>query len=79
MNIIDNCAVDYIQANRTVETIGLKNTNRFFYIYNFEGNHFRVFTEILGLIRFFQFGKEPKYSFTDEQKLDKFILNFNWD
>lgn len=78
MNIINNCTVDYITSSRTIETVSLKNTDRFFYIYNYEGNHFRVFTQILDLIRFFQFGIEPKDSFLIESELDTFIENHNW-
>jgi hypothetical protein len=78
MNIINNCTVHYITASRTIETVSLKNTDRIFYIYNYEGNHFRVFTEILDLIRFFQFGTEPNNSFSNENELDDFLVNFNF-
>ena len=79
MNIINNCEGYYIRANRTVETISFKNIDRFMYVYNYKGNHFRVFTEITDLIAFFQFGKEPKNSFFKESQLDEFIANFKWD
>lgn len=79
MNTINNYTVDYITANKTIETISLKNTDRIFYIYNYEGNHFRVFTEIIDLLKFFQFGIEPKESFLTEFELDNFIKNHNWD
>lgn len=78
MNIINNCNVDYITASRTLETVNLKNTDRLFYIYNYEGNYFRVFTELIDLIKFFQFGTEPRQSFSNENDLDDFIENYKW-
>ncbi len=78
MNIINNCRVNYITPSRTIETVNIKNTDRVFYIYNYEGNHFRVFTEIIDLIRFFQFGIEPEKSFLTELELDDFIENYNF-
>lgn len=76
MNIINYCSVEYITASRTIETISLKNTNRLFYVYNYEGNHFRVFTEVLALVKFFEFGIEPKHSFLIESELEDFIENY---
>ena len=78
MNTISNCSVEYISASRTIETISFKNTDITLYVYNYCGNHFRVFTEILDLIKFFQFGKEPKLSFLDEHELDDFLENYNY-
>lgn len=79
MNIINNCTVDYITANRTIETISLKNTDGVFYISNYKGIHFRVFTEILDVIKFFQFGVEPKYDFSTENELDTFLENYQFN
>lgn len=79
MNTIDNCEVDYIRANRTLETISFKNTDRFIYVYNFEGKHYRVFTAMTDLIAFFQYGKEAKHSFIKEYQLDEFIARYTWD
>jgi len=51
----------------------LENTDKVFYVYNYEGNHFRLFTDVLGLVKFFEFGLEPKYSFLTETELESFI------
>jgi hypothetical protein len=73
MKTINNCLVDYITACRTIETINLEGIDKVFYVYNYEGNHFRLFTDVLGLVKFFEFGLEPKYSFLTETELESFI------
>ena len=78
MNIINNCSVEYITANKTIEIVSLKNTDRLFYIYNYEGRHFRVFTELLSLMSFFQYGVEPKHTFSNDEELDDFILSYSF-
>jgi hypothetical protein len=79
MNTISDCTVDYITASRTIETLSFKNSSKFLYVYNYEGTHFRVFTEVLELVRFFQFGIEPQQTFVSESELDNFIINSNLD
>lgn len=78
MNIINHCSVEYISANKTIEIVSLINSDRLFYIYNYKGNHFRVFTELLPLIFFFQFGIEPKYTFLNDDELDNFISSYSF-
>lgn len=45
------------------------------YVYNYEGSHFRLFTNLIDLIGFFQFGMEPKLDFSNELDLDDFLIN----
>lgn len=78
MNIINHCSVEYISASKTIEILSLKNSDSLFYIYNHEGNHFRVFTELLSLINFLQFGVEPKYTFSNDLELDDFISHYSF-
>ena len=78
MNIINHCSVEYITASRTIEIVSLKNTDSLFYIYNYEGNHFRVFTELLSLMSFFQYGDEPKHTFSNDEEVDDFISHYNF-
>lgn len=73
MNTIEFSNVEYIRASRTIETLRLKNSERIIYIYNYEGTHFRFFTDLIGLIQFFQLGVEPTKSFSKEEDLDNFI------
>lgn len=75
MNSIIQSQVYYLRPNRTIETILLKNIGKVVYVYNFEGNHFRLFTTLIDLVHFFQFGVEPKLDFSNELDLDNFLLN----
>ena len=78
MNTINHCNVEYITASKSIEIVSLKNTDSLFYIYNYEGNHFRVFIELLSLIQFFQYGIEPKNTFSNDEELDDFILSYSF-
>ena len=78
MNTITHCTVEYITSNKTLETVSLKNTDRLLYIYNYKGNHYRVFTELLSLIRFFECGVEPKHTFLTDEEVDDFILSYRF-
>lgn len=78
MNIINHCSVEYISASKTIEIVSLKNSDSLFYIYNYEGNHFRVFTELLSLIRFFQHSVEPEYTFSNDDEVDDFISSYSF-
>lgn len=81
MNKILPIATEYINPSRTIEILNLVNPkgSRQVYIYNFEGNHFRVFDSLLGLIRFFETRKEPEYSFSSEAELDAFLEKYGSD
>ncbi len=77
-NTINHCTVEYITSNKTIETVSFKNTDGLFYIYNYQGNHFRVFTELLSLISFFRYGVEPPYTFSNDEELDSFISTYSF-
>lgn len=76
MNTITQTNVYYISPSRTIETILIENLYKTIYVYNYEGNHFRLFTELIELVNFFQFGKESKLDFLNELDLDDYILNY---
>ncbi len=78
MNTINHFTVEYITPNKTIEIVSIKNSDNLFYIYNYQGNHFRVFTELLSLIRFFQHGIEPKYAFVNDEEVDDFIASYSF-
>ena len=78
MNIINNSRIEYIRANRSIEIISFKNTDALMYVYNYQGQHFRAFDNILNLIQFFEFGKESQYSFENDLELDKFIETYKF-
>lgn len=77
MNKIIPVSTEYITPSRTIETLNLVHPkgSRQVYIYNFEGNHFRFFDSLMDLLRFFQTGTEPKFSFSSERELDAFLEN----
>lgn len=77
MNTIKIINTEYLRSNRTIETVivnqGIKYT--VFWIYNFEGIHFRVFEALLDVIDFFNNSTEAKLSFNNENELDNYLLN----
>lgn len=70
---------DYITPSRTVETITVEGSNKYLYIYNYEGVHFRLFIGLLELTQFFELGTEPKYHFMNEGDLDLFLGRYLQD
>jgi len=77
MNSKIDCNTNYVTPNRTFETITIDGSNRFLYVYNYKGVHFRLFTEIFELAQFLELGKEPKYDFLNEADLDLFLEEFS--
>ena len=64
---------DYITPSRTLETITEMGSNKYLYIYNYEGVHFRLFIGLLEIAQFFELKTEPKYHFMNEGDLDLFL------
>lgn len=77
MNTFKALDVAYIRSSRTIETILISNGNnsKAFFVYNHEGNSFRVFEDHLDLIHFFQDKAESNYHFNTEIELDDFLSN----
>ena len=75
MNTFQAIHAEYLRADRTIETILVKNKNheRIFFIYNDQGCHFRVFENVLDIVDFFADKFEPKISFDDEDELDEYL------
>ncbi len=67
----------YLRASRTIETVLVTNGSRekVFFIYNYEGYHFRVFCSIMNLIRFFSEQREGDFEFGTDDELDAFFEN----
>ena len=78
MNKIIPVSTEYITPSRSIEILNLINQkeSKQVYIYNFEGNHFRFFDSLLGLIQFFETRAEPEYSFSSEAELDAFLEKY---
>jgi len=77
MNDFKAINVEYIRASRTIETVLVtkEDYSKLFYVYNYEGNSFRVFETLLSLINFFQNKSESDFCFNTESKLDYFLSN----
>lgn len=75
MNAIQTLNTEYIRPSRTIETILVSKgkLNKVFYLYNYEGNSFRLFESHLGLIRFFQDNSESDFHFNTEDELDFYL------
>jgi hypothetical protein len=78
MNKIIPISIEYLSPSRTLEILNLVRFegSKQVYVYNFEGNHFRFFDSLEGLIQFFEIGKEAIASFSSEKDLDHFLDKF---
>jgi len=84
MNEIDQIAVDYIRPSRTIESYlltDIKNPDnqKVVYVYNYEGYHFRIFDDILELIKFMN---NEDYimlkDYSSNRGVDNFLLRFEF-
>lgn len=76
---LEQIQVDYLSPSRTIETYSATKDgiSDLFYIYNYEGFHFRFFKDSSSLDNFFSSGIEPEYAFEDEGGLDIFLKTIN--
>ncbi len=72
MNTFKAVHTEYLRSSRTIETVLVSNEeqSQVFFIYNYEGNSFRVFKNHLDLINFFQNKTESDFYFNTEIELD---------
>lgn len=77
MNHLQTLHTEYLQPNRTIETILVtKGTHtQTVWVYNDEGLHFRVFDSLIALFDFLNTGSEPEQAFDSEQELDAFLVS----
>lgn len=76
MNTFQTINTEYLRASRTVETVLVTNesVSKVFFVYNYEGNSFRVFENHLSLIHFFQNNSEGDFHFSSDNELDDFLF-----
>ncbi len=57
MNKVIQLEIEYIRSSRTIETIEVSSGDKakIYYIYNYEGIHFRLFGSLISLIQFFEY------------------------
>ncbi|MBA6152169.1 MULTISPECIES: hypothetical protein [Gelidibacter] len=79
MNTFKAVHTEYLRPSRTIETVLVSNEklSQVFFVYNYEGNSFRVFKNHLDLILFFQDKAEADYEFGTELELDGFLGEVN--
>lgn len=75
MNNFQSIKTEYLRPSRTIETVLVtrENLSKVLFIYNYEGNSFRVFENLLGLLHFFQNKAESNFHFNSEVELDHFL------
>jgi hypothetical protein len=75
MNSFKIISTDYLRSSRTIETVLISNstTEKKIWIYNYEGWFFRVFENLLDMMKFFDNTFEPKICFENEIELDKYL------
>ena len=78
MNQLQTIKTEYLRSSRTIETVLVINRklSEVFFVYNYEGNSFRVFESHLKLVNFFQDKCESDYHFSTENELDDFLSEF---
>jgi hypothetical protein len=75
MNNFQTIETEYLRASRTIEAIIVSNndSSKLFFIYNHEGNSYRVFQNLMNLANFFQDKAEADFNFSSEMELDCFF------
>jgi len=76
MNNLKVIEVEYLRADRTIETILLskKKKEKVMYVYNYQGWFFRVFDNLMDIMNFFDDKFEPEVYFENEKELDEYLL-----
>lgn len=78
MNTTRTLNTEYLRPSRTIETVLVSNFSleKIFFIYNYEGNSFRLFESHLSLLNFLNENEtESDFIFETEEHLDSFLLN----
>lgn len=75
MNTFTSTYIEYLRASRTIETVLVSNkcSSQVFFIYDYEGNSFRIFKNKLDLINFFEDNAECDFTFGTEDEVDGFL------
>ena len=76
MNQIQTINTEYLRSSRTIETIMVSDNKSsvVFFLYNYEGNSFRLFSSHVNLINFFLNKCESDFHFCSEIELDDFLV-----
>jgi hypothetical protein len=77
MNKISLIEVEYIRPSRSIEVllISKEGLSKLFFLYNYEGFHFRLFSKISEMIKFFKNEHSDFIEFEEETEIDSFLKN----
>ncbi len=77
MNTIKVIDTDYLRADRSFETVLIKNEfkEKVLWVYNFEGTSFTIFDRLLDISCFMNDSYRPTKVFESEKDLDAHLLN----
>ena len=75
MNTFQAIHTEYLRPSRTIETVLISKgrLSQPFFIYNYEGNSFKVFENHVDLINFFQDKAKCDFEFGTDEELDCFL------
>lgn len=75
MNTFQTINTEYLRASRTIEIVlvSKENLSKVFFIYNYEGNSYRLFVNHTNLINFFQNKTNSDFHFNTEMEVDNFL------
>jgi len=81
MNHFRTIDTDYLRPSRTLETIEVSNNSnsKLVYLYNHEGNSYRLFYSHINFINFFQNQAESAFHFSSENELDAYLEKMKVD
>jgi hypothetical protein len=77
MNDIETIKTFYIRNSRTLEStvVSSRNEKKLFFIYNYEGLHYRLFDSKIEVRKFFNGENAMFLEFEDDETLDFYLLN----
>lgn len=67
---------EYLRPSRTIDTISVcdhQGIQQLMYLYNYEGYSYRIFSDLLELLAFFEESKEPRWHFESEEEVNNFF------
>ncbi|SNS40476.1 hypothetical protein SAMN06295967_1098 [Belliella buryatensis] len=75
INKITPITTEYLTPSKSIEVLEVLNSGKtkLVFIYNYEGNHFRYFDSLIGLLQFFELGVEPKIAFETENEMIDYL------
>ena len=79
MNAINQIDIQYLRSSRTLEVLLVSNGSkkRTFYLYNYEGFHFRLFETLSNFVGFLKNESMNCLEFNDDYEVEKYLEVFD--